>query len=61
VGLVGLVGERAISRNKSLNKSANAHQMKILSQKRGCQAIGAWLADRAYYHIQLGSTTDNPN
>jgi len=23
--------------------------------------LGAWLADRAYYHLQLGSTTDNPD
>jgi len=23
--------------------------------------LGAWLADRAYYHLQLGGTTDNPD
>ena len=23
--------------------------------------LGAWLADRAYYHLQLGSATDNPD
>ena len=23
--------------------------------------LGSWLADRAYYHLQLGTTTDNPD
>jgi putative ATP-binding cassette transporter len=23
--------------------------------------LGAWLTDRAYYHLQLGNTTDNPD